>query len=498
MLFVWIALWCVAAFMALADRRSADLKRLGAVAFFGGTGALAAVLDAQFIPYLDRIGGYDGWASILYHVQAACAVSSYYGVPYFFLLFALSFGGAKLPSRLRYTLPGALLLPIAGCLLFTPSYTELNPISFNVTVWWAVPYIAAGAAIVLLRRPRHAAWAPSYVIVCLAVLPPMLFFAVMNYLLPSLGMRRMWVYNTWFVGLGVAVFFIGLFTYGFLGLRLLVDRRRLDSTLRAVTSGTAILNHAMKNDAGKIKLFGEKMKSYAESTGQPELLADIETVLSASRHMQEMISRVHRRTEDLALRLAEADLGALARETAAAFAPRLGEVRLTVEAPDGLRCRLDREQVQEALHNLIANALEAMEGRGELRVAVTETKRELVAEVRDTGPGMDRREAALALEPFFTSKKGGTNFGLGLPYAYHVMRKHGGTLHIDSRKGAGTRVYLTFPKRKVQARFAGLAGSKLDSTRTGETGIGMAEAGMVDRNARERGTAHGTDTGVDR
>ncbi|CAM3689104.1 HAMP domain-containing sensor histidine kinase [Cohnella lubricantis] len=473
MLFVWLALWCVAAFMALADRRSAELKRLGAVAFFGGTGALAAVLDDQFLPYLDRIGGYERWEPLLYDIQAVSAVSSYYGIPYCFLLFALSFGGAKLSPRLRYAVPGALLVPIVGSVLFTPSYTELNPISFDFTVWWAVPYIVAGAGIVLLRRPRHSAWAQSYAIVCMAVLPPMLFFAVMNYLLPSLGMRRMWVYNTWLVGLGVALFVVGLFTYGFLGLRLLVDRRRLDSTLRAVTSGTAILNHAMKNDAGKIKLFGEKMKAYAESTGQPELLADIETVLSASRHMQEMISRVHRRTEDLALRPAEADLGALARETAAAFAPRLGDVRLTVDAPDGWRCVLDREQVQEALHNLIANALEAMEGRGELRVAVTETKRELVVEVRDSGPGMNRREAARAMEPFFTLKEGGTNFGLGLPCAYHVIRKHGGTLHIDSRKGAGTRVFLTFPKRKVRARFVGT----------------IVGGGRM---------AHGTDTSMDR
>lgn len=492
MLFVWIALWGVAAFMLLADRRSAELKRLSAVAFFGGTGALAAVLDSRFIPDLDRIGGYDRWESILYHVQAACSVSSYYGVPYFFLLFAISFGAAKLPSRLRYLLPGALLLPIAGCLLFTPSYTELDPISFGVTVWWAVPYIVAGTAIVLMRRPRHSAWAPAYAVVCLAVLPPLLFFAVMNYVLPSLGMRRMWVYNTWLVSIGIAVFVVGLFTYGFLGLRLLVDRRRLDSTLRAVTSGTAILNHAMKNDAGKIKLFGEKMKSYAESTGQPELLADIETVLAASRHMQEMISRVHRRTEDLALRPAEADLGALARETAATFAPRLAEVRLTVDAPDGWRCLLDREQVQEALHNLIANALEAMEGRGELRVAVKETKRELVVEVADTGPGMDRREAVRALEPFYSSKKGGTNFGLGLPYAYHVMRKHGGTLHIDGRKGMGTRVYLTFPKRKVQARFTGTA-------EIGKAGSGAAAAAYDDdAAARGRSAAHGTNTGMDR
>ncbi|MBB6690478.1 ATP-binding protein [Cohnella xylanilytica] len=487
MLFVWIALWLVAAFLALADRRSADLKRLGAVSFFGGTGALAAVLDTRFIPHLESLGGYEGLERLLYRVQAACSVSSYYGVPYFFLLFAISFRGGKLPPKLRYTLPAALLLPIVYGLLFTPPYNERTPIAFGVAVWWAVPYMLAGAAIILWRRPRNAAWSPAYWVVCLAVLPPALIFAVMNYVLPSLGMLRMWVYNTWFVGLGVAVFVVGLFTYGFMGLRLLVDRRRLDSTLRAVTSGTAILNHAMKNDAGKIKLFGEKMKAYAEKTGQPELLADIETVLAASRHMQEMISRVHRRTEDLALRLADADPGELVRETAASFAPLLGDVRLRVDAPEGWRCRLDREQLREALSNLVSNALEAMKGRGELRIALRETKRELVIEVRDTGPGMDRKEAARALEPFFTTKGGGTNFGLGLPYAYHVMRKHGGSLHIAGKKGEGASVYLNLPKRSVRARFVGgteaavEAGKEASVERIGE---GIGERGGDGRRQR--------------
>ncbi|MBB6632521.1 sensor histidine kinase [Cohnella thailandensis] len=455
MLFVWIALWAVSAFLLLADRRSAELRRLSGVAFFGGTGALAAVLDERFIPYLDGLGRYGEWTRILYHVQAASSVSSYYGVPYFFLLFAISYRGGRLPRKLSVALPALLLVPIACCLLFTPTYTERMPIAYTVAVWWAVPYIAVGVLLVLTRKPRHAAWSSDYWIVCLSVLPPVVFFAVMNFILPSLGMMRMWVYNAWFVGLGVVVFVLGLFTYGFMGLSVLVERRRLDSAMRAVTSGTAILNHAIKNDAGKIKLFGEKMKAYAQSTSQPELLEDIETVLGASGHMQEMISRVHRRTEELELRPGDVDLGDLVRKTADAYFPRLGQVRMEVSAPAGWRCRLDPAQVSEALNNLIANAIEAMDGQGELAVRMTETKRELVVEVRDTGPGMDRRQSARALEPFYTTRGGGANFGLGLPYAYHVMRKHGGMLHLDSRLGKGTGAYLTFPKRAVRAERIG-------------------------------------------
>ncbi|MNJ73464.1 Sporulation kinase E [compost metagenome] len=65
---------------------------------------------------------------------------------------------------------------------------------------------------------------------------------------------------------------------------------------------------------------------------------------------------------------------------------------------------------------------------------------------------MDKRTASKVLEPFYTTKSSSSmNFGLGLPYAYHVMRKHKGLLQLRSRSGVGTTVFLTFPKKSVQA-----------------------------------------------
>lgn len=65
---------------------------------------------------------------------------------------------------------------------------------------------------------------------------------------------------------------------------------------------------------------------------------------------------------------------------------------------------------------------------------------------------MDKAQSSRAFEPFYTTKSGKVaNFGLGLPYAYYVMRKHGGSLHIRSKPGVGTRVYFIFAKKSVGA-----------------------------------------------
>jgi signal transduction histidine kinase len=113
---------------------------------------------------------------------------------------------------------------------------------------------------------------------------------------------------------------------------------------------------------------------------------------------------------------------------------------------------MDPAQVGEALNNVISNAIEAMGGEGNLFVSLREGKKELTVEVRDTGPGMDKAQSVKAFEPFYTTKSGKeANFGLGLPYAYYVMRKHGGSLHIRSKPGVGTRVYFIFSKKSVGA-----------------------------------------------
>ncbi|MHA7963802.1 sensor histidine kinase [Paenibacillus sp. CAU 1782] len=453
MLFVLFALWAIAAIIWISEPRSPVNRWLGAFSFSGGTGALAAVLDMYWLPQAVQAGASPGMQSLLYEMQAASSLFSYYGIPYFLLMFGLSYSGLPIPRKIRLALPVLLLLPVVLCLFLTPYYNTMYPISYKVVVWWAVPYILVSTVLVLAKRVPPSIYARTHWIVCFAVLPPALFVMFMNYILPSMGMLRMWVYNTWIVSLAAAVFVIGLFTYGFMGMRILIDRRRYDSTLRAVTSGTAMLNHAIKNDVGKLRLFGEKMKRHAVATSQEELLKDAEAVLAASRHMEEMIKRVHRKTEDLELKPETSDLTALIAETLELLKPAARSAIVESSLEEGWTCVVDRDQLAEAFSNLVLNAFEAMEGRegAKLRVTLESTKRELLIQVADNGPGLSRKQRMNVFEPFFTTKRGGGNFGLGLSYSYHVARKHKGSLYVRSRPGEGAIFSISLPKRGIQA-----------------------------------------------
>jgi PAS domain S-box-containing protein len=135
----------------------------------------------------------------------------------------------------------------------------------------------------------------------------------------------------------------------------------------------------------------------------------------------------------------------------------LGEsIRMSIDAGDDLwSCLLDRAQFESAVLNLAINARDAMLLGGvlsiTLRNCVEDGQTDLPAGryvavcVADSGVGMSAEVVARAVEPFFTTKSVGRGSGLGLSQVYGFVQQSGGSLRIDSRPDAGTRVTMLFP-----------------------------------------------------
>ncbi len=119
--------------------------------------------------------------------------------------------------------------------------------------------------------------------------------------------------------------------------------------------------------------------------------------------------------------------------------------------------RADVNQLEAALLNLAVNARDAMPKGGIIFIAAHEKAagpdgppglargRYVVLAVTDTGEGMDAATLARAAEPFFTTKAVGKGTGLGLAMVHGLAAQSGGTLHLDSAPGRGTRVELWLP-----------------------------------------------------
>lgn len=103
----------------------------------------------------------------------------------------------------------------------------------------------------------------------------------------------------------------------------------------------------------------------------------------------------------------------------------------------------DISQIQIVLRNLIHNAREAMEGKGQLKIRgrVDGTMVEII--VSDTGPGIPPDELARIMEPFFTTKARG--LGLGLAISRTIVDKSMGELRVSSEPGKGTTFIVRLP-----------------------------------------------------
>jgi signal transduction histidine kinase/CheY-like chemotaxis protein len=136
---------------------------------------------------------------------------------------------------------------------------------------------------------------------------------------------------------------------------------------------------------------------------------------------------------------------------------------LSIQADTGLADNIsfvkgDLTQIQMALSAIVANATEAIEGRGRISLTTRNERIEeeslkehpgsqkgsyVCLEVEDNGKGMDERTKARVFEPFFTTKFQGR--GLGMAAVYGIVRNHNGWIEIDSELGMGTAVRIYLP-----------------------------------------------------
>lgn len=205
-----------------------------------------------------------------------------------------------------------------------------------VTRWtlWTTPYIIIGVTLIICAafRERNTLVRRHRMLTMIAAAPTLVFAMFTMYILPAyFGVYEFWRYNAWVIAFTLAVILVSSVRYGFMGLQISIQNQRLDYTLRAITSGTAILNHAIKNDVGKIKLFSQKIKTEAEQSGNDSLKADVEVIMAASQHIFDMMRRVQGQTQEPVLMPEPHRLDHIIQATLRMLGPELDGVEVTAD-----------------------------------------------------------------------------------------------------------------------------------------------------------------------
>jgi PAS domain S-box-containing protein len=141
----------------------------------------------------------------------------------------------------------------------------------------------------------------------------------------------------------------------------------------------------------------------------------------------------------------------LAHSQLASAATAGRNVKLVFESlDDPITISVDPALIEDAVLNLIINAIDAVDDYGEVNVSTTRVESErgddsedALIVVSDTGCGIPAEDLARIFNPFFTTRVGGT--GLGLPAVRRIVRSHGGNVEVKSTPGQGSTFTLRLP-----------------------------------------------------
>lgn len=229
--------------------------------------------------------------------------------------------------------------------------------------------------------------------------------------------------------------------------------------LRALGEMASGIAHDINNGISPLSLYIESLQAYEHGLSDVgrEKLQTMELAVNSISKTVERMRHFYRSAEGDALHV-PVSLNDAVRQVIELTRARWHDIALkagaAIEVTTDLHAGLpevscDEVELRDALTNLVFNAVDAMPAGGTLHLrtrpwAEADASPGAEVSVIDTGQGMDDETRRRCIEPFFTTK-GQRGTGLGLAMVYGMMRRHQGTVAVDSSLGQGTAVHLRFP-----------------------------------------------------
>jgi signal transduction histidine kinase len=212
---------------------------------------------------------------------------------------------------------------------------------------------------------------------------------------------------------------------------------------------TADVAHEIRNPLTALGGFARRLHRIADGDKEKEYA---EIVLAEVDRLERILKDVLTFSRDARSHLEKHGIEEIVHDTLKVHEELCRERSIGIEihiGEDLLPVLIDRDQVRQALGNLITNAVDAMPDGGRLTVtAGREAMHDvpyMFLRVTDTGQGIPSRDLPLIFEPFFSTKTIGHGTGLGLSITRKIMEEHGGFIRAESTEGNGSSFTIYFP-----------------------------------------------------
>jgi nitrogen fixation/metabolism regulation signal transduction histidine kinase len=218
------------------------------------------------------------------------------------------------------------------------------------------------------------------------------------------------------------------------------------------------LAHEIKNPLTPIQLSAERIRRNVLDEMDPASaeLVDraTQTIVQQVEAMRDMVNAFSEYARAPAMNRTLLDLNRLIGQVADLYPPHHNQPIVRLELEQSLpEINVDAVRIRQVLHNLIRNALEALEDQDDADVLLTtksvRTKKRQYIQIviRDNGPGLPEADREKIFEPYVTTKEKGT--GLGLAIVKKLVEEHGGDVGIESEVNEGTSVTILLPVENI-------------------------------------------------
>ncbi|MFA5517170.1 MAG: ATP-binding protein [Desulfuromonadales bacterium] len=227
--------------------------------------------------------------------------------------------------------------------------------------------------------------------------------------------------------------------------------RRLENVRRDFVAN---VSHELKTPITAIKGSAETLLDGAMDEPDAarrfvEIIAKQSDRLNAIINDLLVLSRIEQEGEGLPLEVGPLFPVLEAARQACQHSARAKELRIDLDAPRDLRARMNSPLLEQALVNLLANAINYSEFAGHIVLAGLRDGDRVKIRVRDRGCGIEKKHLPRLFERFYrvdkarSRKLGGT--GLGLAIVKHIVQAHGGTVTVESTPGQGSVFTIDLP-----------------------------------------------------
>jgi two-component system sensor histidine kinase FlrB len=224
------------------------------------------------------------------------------------------------------------------------------------------------------------------------------------------------------------------------------ERLERDERLRAMGEMAARIAHEIKNPLGSMELF---LSMLQQSKLRKVDRKYVDYILFGVKAIDRVINNILSYTRPKTLVLQEERLADLVNDTVQFMKVSIKsrDISTRVETFHERPFVFDPDLMKLVMMNLFANAMDAIDEKGCITIAIKEDRGYVVVSVCDDGVGMTEEVRKSLFNPFFTTKDKG--LGLGLFIVYNIVKAHGGYIEVESQPNTGSTFLIYLPEKRI-------------------------------------------------